>query len=154
MKSEELKKIVEEYVENPDYLFGKTHCEEMLNVLCEDEQLGLDETKFREALEWCEFKDPNKTSLLAFFALFRCSDIVERISTNKWVGKIWMFFNCIYSVIAYIEIIRCIVNQEVTPLLLFIGLTSAVHGFTYYLHTKIYNNTEIMICTVMKCMRN
>ena len=141
MKPEEIRKVVEDYAGDSGWLLGDKG-KELFEVFSEQEK-DLTEEGLKEALEKCEFKNPDQIGLISLVCPIMCLDVTDRVmsGTAAKLYKVTIMFW--YSLVILITLDH-LIKWTIDEVLLFQGFCMIVTSYCFRGWTKYYNILELM----------
>lgn len=138
MSSEEIKKIIFEYLGKPNYYLGSYDSTvELIKSVAPE----LTENSLRNALDSCKFKTPDYVGLIALV----CPILVLEVGEIGWSRK-WMRTGYRYLTIMWymLLVVRVISTPMTRPEILMFGVLLLLNSISYKYLTKHWNSLELL----------
>ena len=143
MKQNEIKRIIESRIANPDYVFMNY---EGMTLAFEEAETGITESEILQAFDKAApgFKTPDTVALIAAFLPVACLDILDR-TQSAWSALICQALCWISWIIVIGTIYDMIIGKTIlTEGLLVVGFNAIIWSWSFRGWTKYWNTLELI----------
>ncbi len=140
ISSDRLRELVGE--KESIYLFGRKHERELFKVISEDETY-LTEEKFIRGLSKCEFRNPEKVSLITLFCPVAYLEIIDRVIEDRF-RSFYKIFLCFWYCLFIVNIVSSFYHGKFDGVLCLMIMCSVITSWAFREFTRRYNRLELI----------